>query len=96
MENIVLLELLARGFTVSIGKIGDKEIDFIAERQGEKIYVQVALRITEKKTMEREFGNLLVLKDNYPKYVITLDEYSGASFEGIKHVPLRQFLFEFA
>jgi predicted AAA+ superfamily ATPase len=55
----------------------------------------VAVRITEKQTMEREFGNLLAIKDNYPKYVITLDEYSGSSFEGIIHVPLRKFLVDF-
>jgi len=95
IENAVCLHLISVGFSVLIGKQQDKEIDFIAERQGEKIYIQVALRITEKQTMTREFGNLLALKDNYPKYVITLDEYSGTSFEGIKHLPLRQFLYEF-
>jgi predicted AAA+ superfamily ATPase len=82
--------------SVLIGRQQDKEIDFIAERQGEKVYIQVALRISEKQTMEREFGNLLALKDNYPKYVVTLDEYAGTSYEGIKHIPLQQFLFEFA
>ncbi len=95
IQNVVYLHLNSLGYSVLIGKQQDKEIDFIAERQGEKIYIQVALRITEKQTMEREFGNLLALKDNYPKYVITLDDYSGTSFEGIKHIPLRQFLFEF-
>lgn len=95
MENVVYLHLKSVGYSVLVGKQQDKEIDFIAERQGEKVYIQVALRITEKQTMEREFGNLLALKDNYPKYVITLDEYSGTSFEGIKHVPLRQFLSDF-
>ncbi len=96
IENVVYLHLKSVGYTVLVGKQQNKEIDFIAERKGEKVYIQVALRITEKQTMEREFGNLLALKDNYPKYVITLDEYSGTSFEGIKHIPLRQFLFEFA
>lgn len=62
---------------------------------GEKVYVQVALRITEKETMEREFGNLKAIKDNYPKYVVTLDDYSGSSYEGIVHLPLRKFLYEF-
>ncbi len=95
IENAVYLHLISVGFSVLIGKQQDKEIDFIAERQGEKIYIQVALRIAEKQTMTREFGNLLALKDNYPKYVITLDEYSGTSYEGIKHLPLRQFLYEF-
>ena len=60
-----------------------------------KNYIQVALRISEKPTMEREFENLLSIKDNYPKYVITLDEYSGKSYEGIVHLPLRRFPSEF-
>lgn len=95
VENAVYLHLKSTGYSVLIGKQNDREIDFIGERQGEKIYIQVALRITEKQTLEREFGNLLAIKDNYPKYVVTLDEYSGSSYEGILHIPLRQFLFEF-
>jgi uncharacterized protein len=96
IENTVYLHLKSVDYSVLIGRQQDKEIDFIAERQGEKVYIQVALRISEKQTMEREFGNLLALKDNYPKYVVTLDEYAGTSYEGIKHIPLQQFLFEFA
>jgi predicted AAA+ superfamily ATPase len=95
IENAVYLHLKTIGYNILIGKQNDKEIDFIGERKGEKIYVQVALRIDEKRTMEREFGNLLAIKDNYPKYLITLDDYSGASYEGILHIPLRQFLYEF-
>ena len=95
IENVVYLHLRSIGYSVWVGKLNDKEIDFIGERQGEKIYIQVALRITEKQTMEREFGNLLAIKDNYPKYVITLDDYSGTSYEGIIHLPLRKFLSEF-
>lgn len=95
IENAVYLHLKSIGYSVLVGKLNEQEIDFIGERQGEKIYIQVALRITEKQTMEREFGNLLAIKDNYPKYVITLDEYSGKSFEGILHQPLRKFLSEF-
>lgn len=96
VENVVFLHLKIIGYSVLIGKQNEKEIDFIAERKGEKIYIQAAVRITEKQTMEREFGNLLAIKDNYPKYVITLDEYSGSSFEGIIHVPLRKFLVDFS
>ena len=59
------------------------------------IYIQVALRIVGKQTMEREFGNLLAIKDNYPKFVITLDDYSGVSYEGILHIQLRKVLSEF-
>lgn len=95
IENAVYLHLKTIGYDVLVGKQQDREIDFIAEREGEKIYVQVALRIAEKQTMEREFGNLLEIKDNYPKYVVTMDDYSGVSYEGIKHIPLRQFLSEF-
>jgi len=95
VENVVYLHLKSAGYQVLIGKQNDREIDFIAERQGEKIYIQVALRIMEKQTMEREFGNLLAIKDNYPKFVVTLDEYFGASYEGIVHIPLRQFIVEF-
>ena len=95
IENAVYLHLKSIGYSVLIGKQNDKEIDFIGERQGEKIYIQVALRITEKKTMEREFENLMAIKNNYPKYVITMDDYSGTSYEGILHMPLRKFLTEF-
>jgi len=95
IENLVFLHLRIIGYRVFTGKQNDKEIDFIGERNGEKIYIQVALRITEKQTKEREFGNLLSIKDNYPKYVITLDDYSGKSYEGIHHLPLKKFLSEF-
>lgn len=95
IENAVYLHLKSLGFSILVGKQNEKEIDFIGERQGEKIYIQVALRISEKHTMEREFGNLMAIKDNYPKYVITLDDYTGTSFEGILHIPLRRFLSEF-
>ena len=95
IENAVFLHLKAIGYTLFIGKQDGNEIDFIGERKGEKIYVQVALRIAEKQTFEREFGNLLAIKDNYPKYVITLDDYSGTSYEGILHIPLKKFLADF-
>ena len=95
IENAVYLHLKSIGYSLLIGKQNEREIDFIGERQSEKIYIQVALRIGEKKTMEREFGNLMAIKDNYPKYVITLDDYSGTSYEGIIHFPLRKFLCDF-
>ncbi len=95
IENVIFLHLKTIGYSVLIGKQSDKKVDFIAERNAEKIYIQAALRITGDQTMEREFGNLKAIKDNYPKYVITMDEYSGASHEGIKHIPLKQFLYEF-
>jgi predicted AAA+ superfamily ATPase len=95
IENVVYLHLKTIGYSVLVGKQDDREVDFIAERNGEKNYFQVALRIGEDTTMEREFGNLLAIRDNFPKYVLTMDDYSGASHEGIKHLPLKEFLYEF-
>ena len=95
IENAVFLHLKTIGYKLHFGKQNGTEIDFIGERKGEKIYIQVALRIVGKPTMDREFGNLLAIKDNYPKYVITLDDYSGASYEGILHIPLKTFLTKF-
>jgi len=95
IENVVYLHLKTVGYSLLIGKQDDREVDFIAERNGEKVYFQVALRIVENQTMKREFGNLLAIKDNFPKYVITMDDYSGASHEGIQHIPLKEFLDKF-
>lgn len=95
VENLVFNQLDFLGYKVTVGMQGDKEIDFIADRKGERVYIQVALRITDDMTAKREFGNLLKIEDNYPKYVITLDEYTGASYKGIIHLPLRKFLMEF-
>lgn len=72
IENVVHNHLLYLNYTVTVGALKDKEIDFIAERHGEKMYLQVALQLKEEKTIEREFGNLLAIKDNYPKKVITI------------------------
>lgn len=95
IENVVYNHLLSSGYKILVGRIADYEIDFVAEKNAEKVYIQVALRITDEKTVHREFGNLLKIKDNYPKYVVTLDEYSGTSYEGIVHIPLRAFLSDF-
>jgi uncharacterized protein len=95
IENLVFLHLKVKGFEILTGYQNENEIDFIAEKHGEKVYLQVALRIVEKQTIEREFGNLLKIKDNYPKYVVTLDNFTGTSYEGIKHIPLRKFLSDF-
>jgi predicted AAA+ superfamily ATPase len=92
IENVVHNHLLYLKYTVTIGALKDKEIDFIAEKNGEKIYFQVALQLKEQKTIDREFGNLLAIKDNYPKKVITLDEFSGKSVQGIEVVHLRTLL----
>lgn len=93
LENIVLLELQRRGYDVFVGKSGDKEIDFIAERQNQKIYVQVAYKIVDSEaTVTREFAPLLAIKDQYPKYVVTLDDFWQDNVEGVKHIYLPDFL----
>lgn len=92
LENVVYHHLMLRGYTVSIGRDGDREVDFVAERDGEKLYIQVAASVMEQKTWEREYGNLLEIRDNYPKIVVTLDPLEGASFQGIRQIPVRRFL----
>ena len=93
LENIVYLELCRRGYTVYVGKTGSGEIDFIAVRQNEKIYVQVTQEIRSEKTKEREYERLLAIHDNYPKYVISMTPLVRRSdYEGIIHIGLREFL----
>jgi predicted AAA+ superfamily ATPase len=92
VENIVYNHLVYKGYKVKAGVIPIGEIDFVCEKEGEKIYVQVALTLNEKQTIEREFGNLMKIKDNYPKMVITLDDFPGNTYEGILHQTLRDFL----
>jgi hypothetical protein len=94
MENVVFIHLQINGFSVSIGKLGDKEIDFIAEKNGKTLYVQVAFTIPDEKVREREFGNLLLIKDNYRKIVVSLDEIQIDNYEGVEHWHLRKFLNE--
>lgn len=94
MENVVYNHLVFRGYSVKVGVLGDKEIDFIAEKNNEKLYVQVALSLHAEKTMQREFGNLLAIDDNYPKMVVTLDAFDGASYQGVQAIDLRRFLME--
>ena len=93
LENIVYLELLRRGYVVTVGKIGDKEIDFICESQGNRLYIQVAYLLASEETIQREFGVYERVRDNYPKYVLTLDEFD-MSRDGIKHRNIRDFLLE--
>lgn len=92
LENIVYNELIMRGYRVYIGKLHDLEIDFIAERQNEKIYVQVAYQMSSEKTVSREFTPLLMVKDHYPKYVVSMDENFKDNIEGVKHVYLGDFI----
>ena len=92
LENVVYLELCRRGYTVHIGKTGDGEIDFVATRQNEKIYVQVTQRIASEKTERREYDRLLEIRDNYPKYVLLTDDFAGGNYEGIKTMHIADFL----
>lgn len=92
LENIVFLELKRRGYNVYIGKLDTTEIDFVAEKRNEKIYVQVAYKLENEQTVNREFGNLLAINDQYPKYVVTMDEFWKDNIEGIKHLHITDFL----
>lgn len=92
LENIVYLELKRRGYDVYIGKIKDKEIDFVATKQNEKIYVQVTQEIKSEKTQKRECEQLLEIRDNYPKYVVMADDFAGGNYEGIKTMNIVDFL----
>ncbi|MBR6108117.1 MAG: ATP-binding protein [Clostridia bacterium] len=92
LENVVYLELLRRGYTVNIGKTSGGEIDFVAARQGEKLYIQVAREISSEATAEREYSRLRDIRDNYPKYVLTTDDFAGGNYEGIKTMHVADFL----
>ncbi|ULJ69082.1 ATP-binding protein [Wielerella bovis] len=92
LENAIFNHLQIAGYDVKIGGLNSQEIDFVAEKNGERIYVQATLTINEEKTLEREFGNLLKIQDNYPKYVVTMDEFDGNTFQGINCLSLRAFL----
>lgn len=92
LENVVYLELCRRGYKVYIGKTVDGEVDFVASRQGEKLYVQVTQEIHSEKTEKREYERLLEIKDNYPKYVLRTDEFASGNYEGIKTMHIADFL----
>lgn len=93
LENIVYLKLKNRGFDVYVGQINGKEIDFVARRGTEMLYVQVAMTITNEATYQREFGNLKLIRDNYPKYLVTLDPIAAlVNDSGIIACTMRDFL----
>ena len=93
MENMVFSRLKFLGYKVTVGQLGEQEIDFIAEKNDQKVYFQVTYLLSSKKVIDREFGNLLKIKDNYSKYVISMDEYAMGDFKGVKHLNLIDFLF---
>lgn len=92
LENIVFLELKRKGYQVYVGQLADKEIDFVAEKKNQRVYVQVAQRLAEERTIEREFGALLGIRDHYPKYVVTMEDFGQDNIEGVKHKKLAEFL----
>lgn len=92
LENMVYIHLRIAGYQVHIGKYQDKEIDFVCERGNEKLYIQVAYLLADEQTIKREFGNLELITDNYPKYVLSMDEQASGNRAGIKHVHVRDFL----
>ncbi|MFW5914904.1 MAG: ATP-binding protein [Planctomycetota bacterium] len=93
LENVIYLHLRMAGYEVSVGKMDGGEIDFVCRKDGDRIYVQVAYVIADEEVREREFGNLLAINDNYPKYVVTMDEAAGGSYEGIEHVHVEEFVY---
>lgn len=92
LENVVYLELCRRGYTVHIGKMDDGEIDFVASCQNDKLYVQVTQTIQSEKTEKREYERLLSIPDNYPKYVLLMDDFAGGNYQGIKTMHVADFL----
>lgn len=96
LENIVYLELLRRDYNVSIGKIGDLEVDFIATKTDEKAYFQVSASIIDSAVKERELRPLKTINDNYPKYILTMDEVDFGDFSGIKVKNIIDFLLEWS
>lgn len=92
LENIVLLELLSRGYSVSLGKLNGFEVDFIAEKGGEKIYFQVCMTLKEEKTIQREYRPLEAIDDHFPKYVLSLDKGFKTSRKGVQWMNIRDFL----
>lgn len=95
LENVVLLHLLINDYIVTIGKVGDKEVDFVCEKLDNKIYIQVTLSLANEKVKKREYGNLRAIENNFEKIVVTADEYTPDNLEGIKTMNIRYFLMNF-
>ncbi|MCA0385980.1 MAG: ATP-binding protein [Firmicutes bacterium] len=91
LENVVYMEMLRRDYTVRVGRVGDQEVDFVCEKAGERLYIQVSYLLASDETVEREFGSLLMIDDNFPKYVLSMDQFD-LSRQGIIHQYLPDFL----
>lgn len=92
IENIIYLHLRIYGYTVHTGRFKDKEVDFVCTRNNETLYIQAAYQIPDQKVHDREFGNLMAIRDNHPKMVVSMDEMAADGYKGIRHVHLREFL----
>ncbi len=92
LENLVCNHLLYCGYEVKVGTLSTEEIDFVCTRSGETLYVQVAIELSKPETITREFGNLLKIKDNYPKIVVSGEQYFENTYEGVEHIYIRDFL----
>jgi len=92
LENVVYLELLRRGYDIYVGKWGNTEIDFVATKQNDTVYIQIAQQIDRPETEQREYGRLLAIPDNYPKYVLRTDEFASGNYKGIKTMHVADFL----
>ena len=93
IENAVYLHLVRLGYEVTVGYLQKTEIDFVARKNDGTIYIQATYLLSSEETISREFGNLMLINDNYPKYVVSMDElYENKDYQGIKHLHLRQFL----
>lgn len=92
LENLVYNHILYCGYSVHVGQMGTKEIDFVCEKAGDKIYIQVTYLLSDDSVVEREFGNLLQIKDNYRKIVTSMDDSFGGNIQGIEHIKIIDFL----
>jgi uncharacterized protein len=92
LENVVFMHLKATGYDITVGQINKKEVDFVCEKAGERLYIQVAYTIPDDRVRDREFGNLLAIPDNYPKMVVSMDNVTGGSYNGIDHLHIEDFL----
>ncbi len=92
IENVVFNYLQVNDYEVQIGKLSSKEVDFVASKNGTKLYVQVCYLLSSQDVIDREFGNLLEIRDNYPKYVVSMDDFAPRNIQGVQHLHLREFL----